>query len=164
MNYYTFEVDGQKAGYYEEDNADGILYSCAKFVVGGHSLENPFWIEHSDSRIDTYKFGEEDYKPFNESPNVYPSSAIALLIPKVKKGQALNFLSFNEGEGKIEGEATLELEGNKIVETVNGKVNRHFIIDDKSNVVTYFWGGTAYSHKVACLEEAVKGTAWEHTT
>ena len=41
MNYYTFEIDDKKVGYFEYEDKDGVLYQNARIMVDGEKLENP---------------------------------------------------------------------------------------------------------------------------
>jgi len=160
VHYYTFEIEGKKVGYYEEKDEDGVLYCNARMEMNGEKFENPFWIKHDMGNISAYKLGDGDYIEFKEKEGVFPSSAISLILSKVKPGTMLTYQIFNEGEGKVTGTATLEMTGNKIEEKMNGKLKRYFIMEN-GKVKTYCWGGTALSHKVLNKEEATKGTAWE---
>ena len=35
MNFYTFEIDGEKVGYFEYQDCDGILYQKASTCIDG---------------------------------------------------------------------------------------------------------------------------------
>lgn len=160
MHYYTFEIDGKKVGYYEEKDDKGVFYSNARMEIGGEVMENPFWIKHENGQVLAYKFGESDFIEFKQESNVFPSSSIPLLLASLKSGEVFTYRSFHEGAGKVEGAATLTKTENKIEEMVNGSLTRYFIMEN-GKVLTYCWGGTAFSHKVSTKEEALIGTVWE---
>lgn len=167
MRYYTFEIEDEKVGYYEEDDSGGVLYACAYMSLDHGEIVNPFWVKHDDGKITAYKCGDGEYQDFdeqhNEQGNVYPSSAVPfLLLQQLNDGDTLDYYSFHEAEGAIEALATLTRTGDKITETIDGEEQRFFILDSEStSVKTYNWGGAAFSHRVATKEEATRGTAWE---
>ncbi len=160
MDYYSFEIAGNKVGYYEQSNEHGILYSNARFSMGGEAMENPFWIKHAQGKVIAYAIEDGAYQAFNQDADVYPSSAINLLLTELADGATKTYRQFNEGAAAIKGTAVLTRNGNKIEEHVDGKLTRYFILAD-GEVVTYCWGAGVFSHKVASKELAIQGSLLE---
>ncbi len=160
MEYYTFEIEGEKVGYYEHQNLDGILYSCAYFKMDGHQIVNAFWIKHEDGKVLAIKTGDGEYVEFNQAEDVYPSSAINLIIPLAQPGNPFAYKQYNEGSGEIVGDGLLKRAANRIQETVNGKIARHFILDGEK-IIEYCWGVRTFSKAVMSEREAKAGTDWE---
>lgn len=161
MRYYTFEIEDEKVGYYEEDDSDGMLYSCAYMALDHGEVVSSFWVKHDNGNITAYKQGDAEYREFNQPENTYPSSAAPfLLLTQLNDGDSLDYYSFHEGEGEIEALATLTRVGDKITETIDGEEYRYFIMDG-DEVKTYWWGGAAFSNRVASKKEATQGTPWE---
>lgn len=157
MDYFTFEIDGKKAGYYEEEQKDGIIYSNALLVIEGNQYENTFRIKHQDGKISAYKIGDEAWIDFNQPAGVYPTSAILLVLAQMQGKDTFTYTQFHEGDGIPKGKAVMTRNGNRIVETVDGKAGRHVVLVD-GKVIEYGWGGTAISKRVATLAEAKAGS------
>jgi hypothetical protein len=157
MDYFTFEIDGKKVGYYEEEHKNGVIYSNALFVMEGQQYENTFRIKHQDGKISAYKLGDEAWIDFRQPADVYPTSAIILVLAQMQGKDTFTYTQFHEGDGKPTGKAIMTRNGNRIVETVDGKARRHVVLVD-GKVVEYGWGGTAISKRVTSLAEAKAGS------
>jgi len=161
MRYYTFEIDGQKVGYYEESNENGILSSNARLVMHGEMYENPFGIMHTNGRVTAYRYGNSDWIEFKEQVDVYPTSALPLILPRVNEGEEYEYTQFIEGQGMIGKRAILKSEGEGVVsEYVEGTLMRRVVIRE-GVIVEYGWGGSAKSVLCESRTEAIKGTRWE---
>ncbi len=164
MRYYTFEIEGEKVGFYEESDHEGVLSSNARMRIGDDTYENLFAVRHSDGRVTAYRIGESDWMPFNQEDDVYPTSAFPLLVTQAARESTLTYRRFHEGKGRIAGSTTLSYDPSTRVvsETVDGSVARAAHLRD-DRIVQYDWGGSARSVLCASKEEAVAGTPWEHT-
>ena len=152
MDYFTFEIDGKKCGYYEESDEGGVLYANATMEMQGEKFSNPFWVKYEGDKVLAYKFADGEYIDFKEAENVYPSSATRLLLRKMneQKKDILAYTFFNEGEGKAGAKITLKRNGKRIEEYTGDKIGRYFVFaDDK--IVEYCWSGSAKSKRVASL-------------
>jgi hypothetical protein len=163
MDFFTFEIDGEKVGYYEEENKDGIIYSNARLILDGNLYENVFRLKHADGKVIAYALGKEEAEgkiaciDLKQPPGHYPSSAILLVMEAMKGKDTFTYTMFHEGKAQPVGEAVLKRKGNRIVETVNGKPHRYFVVQDEQ-IIEYGWGGTARSKRVATLAEAKAGS------
>ena len=161
-SYFTFEIDGERVGYYEESESDGEVVSNARMVIEGEAYENPFGIRHRDGRVTAYRFGDSDWIDFDEAEDVFPTSALPLLVSRALATGELRYVQFLEGEGRVGEEARLEAgEDGVIQESVAGRLGRRVVVGDDGIVIEYGWGGTAISRRCASREDAVKGTRWE---
>lgn len=160
MEYYTFEVNAEKVGYYEQSNEDGIFYSKALMVIDGEELVNPFWVKYRDGRVLEIKFGASVWINFDQPEGVYPSSAVNLLLEKLEGRESFSYQSYDEGSGEVGGELVLRTNGDRIEEYSGDHLIRYFVQKD-GNIVEYGWGGSAKSVLVGSLEEAKVGTAFE---
>lgn len=160
MDYFTFEIDGQKVGYYEESDGGSEYYMNAFISMDGQLFENPFWIKYDGLKVSAYKYGDVDYIQFDQAEGVYPSSALMILARSLKDGEQLDYQSFHEGRGEVIGPAKLVREGNRITEMVAGKPGRYVVLKD-GKPIEYGWGGTAKSSRVEDQEAAIKNTPFE---
>ena len=163
MDYYSFIIDGEKVGYYEVEDRDGILYQNAFMTMNGDSFENPFWVKHQNGKITAYRFGDEDWVNLSTFPaNTYPTSAFELLAKRLADGEVFEHGRINEGKGIVTGTARLERKGNTVRELVDGKSGRYLMLDESNAVTEYGWGGSAKSVKVANKTEALEGTTFKN--
>ncbi|SHI55291.1 hypothetical protein SAMN02745181_0372 [Rubritalea squalenifaciens DSM 18772] len=159
MNYYSFEIDGVKVGYFEYEDRDGILYQRACLAVNGERQEFPFWVKYLGTTISAYKSGNGDYVSLPGDSEAVPSSALMLFLDKICTGDDLRLPVINEGSGEISGEASFIREGDKIQVLLDGKPDKHFILQG-GRIVEFGWGGQAVSRLMPSKEAAVTGTAW----
>jgi hypothetical protein len=161
MRYYTFEIDGQKVGFYEESNENGILSSNARMIMQGELFENSFSIKHVAGKVTAYQYGDTEWKDFKEKEGVYPTSALALIVSHVKDSGQFEYTQYIEGQGKIGKKAVLRAEDEGVVnEYIEGKPVRRVVVKE-GVIIEYGWGGTAKSEICESKAEAVKGTRWE---
>ncbi len=164
MDYYTFEIDGKKCGYMECEDKDGVYYTNAFIEMDGEKFENPFWIRCKDDSVIEFKFGDTPiWKQISNYPkNTFPTSALEILVRRLKDGDVLKYNMISEGDDKIQNDIILTRIGNKIQESDNGGNNlRYVIINDKGAVIEYGWGGTAKSIIVSGRDEAIKNTKFK---
>ena len=155
MEYFTFEIAGKRVGYYEQSNKDGILYSNAQFTMHGQVMENPFWIKHIDGRVTAYAMEEGQYHEFDQDADVFPSSAINLLLTQLQDGEDFTYRQFNEGKAVVKDTLSLRRSGNRIDEFKGDRSLRHFILKN-GQIETYCWGEGVFSHRVAKKEDALR--------
>jgi len=160
MEYYTFEINNEKVGYYEQNDKNDIFYAKAYMLIDGEKIENPFWVKHQDGAILEIKFGTQDWTIFDQPENVYPSSATNLLLQELTHQKFFSYQSYSESKGKIVGELILKRNSNRIEEYDGERLIRYFI-QKEGIVVEYGWGGEAKSVRVGSLAEATAGTAFE---
>ncbi len=156
MNYYTFEIDGSKVGYFEYEDKDGILYQKACMSINGEHHESPFWVKHRGTTVHAYKSGCGEYIDLPSESEAVPSSALMLFLASLPDS---GISVINEGSGEIAGEANFVCVGEKIQVVVNGEPDNYFILDG-TRIVEFGWGGTAVSRYVPTREAAVAGTKW----
>ena len=156
MNYYTFEIDNSKVGYFEYEDKDGILYQKACMTIDGEMREFPFWVKHQGRVVHAYKSGSSEYVELPPESDAVPSSALMLFLDDLPE---TSIPVINEGSGEITGEARFVRMGEKIQVMVNGEPDNYFIMDG-SRIVEFGWGGTAVSRYVSTREAAVAGTKW----
>lgn len=156
--YFTFEIDGERVGYYAESDHEGVLAAVAWIQMEGQWFENAFWIRHEQGRVLSYRFTGSDWQAFEEEADVFPTSAFPLLLRRVLNEKSITYRQFIEGEHAVGREAVLTLEGNRVVETVGGQPGRSAVFAE-GEVVQYGWGGTAVSHRCASREDALRGLA-----
>ncbi|GEM_PF-2864232 len=157
--YYTFEIEDQHIGYYSEVREKDLFKSVAFMKMGGKWYDNSFWLRLEGERITGYTFTGEDWFDFEQDPDVFPTSALPLLIPKVLNEETGEFTyrQFIEGEHAVGKTAVLKLEGRDvIVEYVDGQPHRKIFLNGNS-VQEYQWGGTAKSIRCATEADAKKG-------
>lgn len=159
MNYYTFEIDDKKVGYFEYEDKDGVLYQNARIMMGGEKLENPFWVKHHGCDIVAYKCGDGDYVELPVNDNAVPSAALMLFAWHMAESEKWRFPLINEGTGAVIGEASFVCEGEKVQVLMDGKPINYFIIHD-DRIIEFGWGGTVRSRYMPTREEAVSGTGW----
>ncbi len=160
MEYFSFEIDGKKVGYYVQQDLNGTFFCNAWMEMGGERFENPFWVRHQDGKILAYKFGDGEYIDFKYAEGVYPTSAFYLLVIWMGEKQEFRYKVLNEGQGKITGEALLKREGMRVQEFIGDQPGRYLILK-QGKVQEFGWGGSATSIRVASEEEARKDTPFE---
>ena len=122
MDYFTFEIDGKKVGYYEEHDDGSVLYMNAYLELDGETFENAFWVRYHGTRVLEYKFADRDFVQFQQPDDVYPTSAFALVIRKLGEGDELTYRKFHEGRGEVMGAVQVKRNGNTVTEFVAGKI------------------------------------------
>jgi len=160
MNYYTFEIDGEKVGFFEYEDNQGVLYQKASMQIDGQCLEFPFWVKHDGKDILAYKSGDQEFVSLSQEENAIPSSALLLFVNDLEKSPNRSFELINEGTGELVGTVTFTREGNKIQSLVNGVNDNYFVLAGEK-IIEFGWGGGAISRWVSTREEAVAGTYWE---
>ena len=160
MDYYSFEIDGKKCGYYQTENKNGIISMNAFFEMDKEEFENPFSVKYVGEKIIEYKFGDSEKWETLETfpPNTFPSSAFDLLVGRLKDGQSLIYDKLSEGDKKITKNVKLIRKGGQVVEIIEGKVTRYAVLGDNDKIIEYGWGGTAKSKLVLSRDEAIKDT------
>lgn len=159
MEYYTFEIDGEKVGYYEESDDGSTFYCNAIMEMDGQQFENPFCVKYEGDQVVAYKFDDVGYIDFDQEQGVYPTSALNILVKKMHGKDKLEYVRYHESREEVIGPAKLVREGSRITEIIDGKAGRYLVLDD-DKVVEYGWGGTAKSKIVNSLEEAKRGTVF----
>ncbi len=161
MDYYSFIIDEKKVGYYETETKDGIYYQNALLLMQGNQVQSEFWVKLVDNKMVSFKFDDSDWVEVAKFPgNSYPTCAFALLAKEIKEGATLEYQQINEGKNQVTGTAQLKRTGKKVEETVNGKISRYLIFNDKNEIVEFGWGGTAKSVKVKDKDSATLGTVF----
>ncbi|MDJ0752960.1 MAG: hypothetical protein QNJ45_05545 [Ardenticatenaceae bacterium] len=160
MKYFTFEIDGQKVGYYEERDEEGIIFCNAHLVINGQLEENPFWIKYNDALVLAYKVGNGEWVDFDQPPDVYPGSAIKVILKKMGSRKTMTYQHFHERSGQVTANMTLIRRGNRVEEYSGEDLKRYFVLE-AGQIIEYGWGGTAKSVLVRNLEEAKIGTPFE---
>ena len=160
MDYYSFEIDGKKCGYFQIENKGGIIASNAFIEMDNEKFENPFWVKYVGEKIIEYKFGDsEKWESLESFPaNTYPSSALELLVGRLKDGESLTYDMLSEGDKKVKKDVKLIRKGAQVDEIIEGKIKRYVVLGDKGKIIEYGWGGTAKSKLVSNREEAVQDT------
>lgn len=162
--YYTFEIDGAKVGYFVITHVGNEMRSNAVMEIGGERYENPFGIRYGDGdTIEAYRFGDGDWIAFEGfEADVYPSSALDSVIKGLADGHERTYRMLIEGTGEVkEAVITVKRDGDTITEHhADGTIGRHVVLDGDV-AVEYGWGGTAKSVRVDSLKEAKAGTPFE---
>ncbi len=161
MDYFTFEIEGRPTGYYQEHDADGVLFAKASFLADGLVQEKAFWVRYQNVRVLAYRFGSGEWFAFDHGPDVFPTAALPLLVRSMADEAEVRYRRFDEeSQALLGGVATLVRRGDTIREFIDGRPARHVLLRDGC-IVEYGWGGAAVSRRVASREDAVRGTRFE---
>ena len=129
VRHYDFKIGGKNAGYYMITSKPGYIVMVAMFTLDGKFYENLFELKHDGHNVTAYKTATVDWQSMElYGANHYPTSAYPLLLAQVKEKYV--YIAIDEGTGEIQGETTLERNGEIITETRDGKTLRLFRMKD----------------------------------
>lgn len=153
---YTFEIEGERVGWFTITFVDDRIEQHAHFTHDGQAIDSRFALRVQGGALMAFRVGDGDWVTMEGFPNdAYPGSAFVLLMSEVGE-RSFVYQRIHEPSATVEGWYSLERAGAMVTERDRERITRRFWLDDKDRLVRIDWG-LAESHLCASLEEAQAG-------